>query len=1539
MAQFKTVFGLVGALLVPIVVMPSAEALDPTQEPLEESLLVFEAADDFVLIEGSGSTLIEVVANDDSVADDSVVTVSVVTPPGLGTATVKTDGEDPVVKYEPDSGAAGVDTFVYEACEGTVCSTATATVYVGTSGCTITGTNRADKLVGTEGDDVICGRKGGDVIDALGGNDLVFGGRGRDIIIGGDGDDVLRGGLGNDTIDGGAGDDRIQGRRGRDTISGGVGDDVIRGGWGNDILDGGDGADYVFGGRGNDTIDGGAGNDVLRGGRGEDTIGGGEGTDKLFGGPGADQLLGGPGDDNLYGRRGADNLQGGPGTDTLNGGRGTDACTTGETLTNCEGGDGPDVTPPVTDVTVEDKLESDGALELGLTATDDGGGVESVVLISPDGFVYDVTQVDPQTWAAVIDADRLFPEQDYDFVFVVTDSDGNATVTDTVSITVPARTESVPTTDLELESAIPLGDLLEDFAATGVQPFELTHTRQITQLSDLPADTQAYIAQNPEAASSFLNRPMSGVAMVNGTPLSQISETYAGLYSEQGGTGSPVITGLRVIAPSVAALSDFEAASGASQPEPPDPTPPGQLQTDPTYTPGDEPLKEPFWPTIASVQWADTAEFTYDKWGWCNSWLDCLNPTNSVYDHDKVTFEGRRISGFATGLDEYFRPYYNAHTDRAYEFDVSQINLDQEDFKAQWIMNFGGDSKLRPFGPFCDSAEGDNFPIARFGLESISSHDFASIEVKQNNESFSLFETNVNSEAGPYPDTFVGDPCHKMDLSFGIAKPYKLDPTIHFLTYSLTAARGTVDKAGLAFVHQTLDANPALDSDLDNVLAIVCWEWSNIGLTNPNGVLGTNFCTGVNTKKTRNFTMLASAETKNQRNESFPWVTMDFNSDIDSVCMNSETPGALFKKTGNNLDMPYQLGYGLVSVRIDCEDNFVVWSPHTLPGLEAGESYSFQLELAAGQTGTWEVLEDPLARYRPDNVDYPGGLPDGLSLNPATGEISGTPTEGADTAKGPLYATIRVKDGERTAIHQVAFGAFDEPAPDPLPENTSPPALTEGTYLDRTVLRANAGTWTNAGTYVYSWLSCDTDGDNCIPLEDEYSACLPATSDVATRSIRVQVQAINEVGTSEPAISEPVVPSTTSVFPYEETLGGTLPTVGDVIRVSLDENGDQHPTSTFGSRTFGISGDGGVVAYNANSGYVRGTFSNELLANATTTGFGGPSLSENGRYIGYSAGGSTKRAYRFDTACGEHRIMNRNPLTGAHANTWHSTSYVSLTPDGRFAVFASLAGGFVPEVPDNGVSHVYHFDMATGELTLISVTDDGVPGDGDSGSPHISSTGVTVSFWSEAPNLKSDSTFDGGEIYVRNLSTHTLQQISVGIPRSDRTKILGAAANSSAGDALSQVSFSGESVMWTTTGNWPGYDEDTMSGTGRVFIWDRATGTNSWVNPSLSGGSPAMSRDGKWVAFVSSSEDLVGDSNGECDVFLTQVGTDAYRIVSSASDGPQGNGSACRWQGPALSDDGSFVAFQSLSDNLVSGDTNQESDVFVFVNEHPGVAP
>jgi Tol biopolymer transport system component len=90
---------------------------------------------------------------------------------------------------------------------------------------------------------------------------------------------------------------------------------------------------------------------------------------------------------------------------------------------------------------------------------------------------------------------------------------------------------------------------------------------------------------------------------------------------------------------------------------------------------------------------------------------------------------------------------------------------------------------------------------------------------------------------------------------------------------------------------------------------------------------------------------------------------------------------------------------------------------------------------------------------------------------------------------------------------------------------------------------------------------------------------------------------------------------------------------------------------------------------------------------------------------------------------------------------------------------------------------------------------------------------------------------------------------------------------------------------------------------------------------------PSISASGRFVAFESTASNLVpGDGNGTSDVFVRDRKRGKTRRASLSSAGAEGNGSS---HSASISADGRFVAFYSFASNLVAGDGNGFFDVFV----------
>jgi Tol biopolymer transport system component len=96
---------------------------------------------------------------------------------------------------------------------------------------------------------------------------------------------------------------------------------------------------------------------------------------------------------------------------------------------------------------------------------------------------------------------------------------------------------------------------------------------------------------------------------------------------------------------------------------------------------------------------------------------------------------------------------------------------------------------------------------------------------------------------------------------------------------------------------------------------------------------------------------------------------------------------------------------------------------------------------------------------------------------------------------------------------------------------------------------------------------------------------------------------------------------------------------------------------------------------------------------------------------------------------------------------------------------------------------------------------------------------------------------------------------------------------------------------------------------------------------------PSISVDGRYVAFESNADNLLGngkDTNSYSDVFVRDTVAKTTSRISVASDGTQGNYYS---DYPSISSDGRYVAFRSFASNLMDNDANGGQfvgyDVFV----------
>ena len=285
---------------------------------------------------------------------------------------------------------------------------------------------------------------------------------------------------------------------------------------------------------------------------------------------------------------------------------------------------------------------------------------------------------------------------------------------------------------------------------------------------------------------------------------------------------------------------------------------------------------------------------------------------------------------------------------------------------------------------------------------------------------------------------------------------------------------------------------------------------------------------------------------------------------------------------------------------------------------------------------------------------------------------------------------------------------------------------------------------------------------------------------------------------------------------------------------------------------------------------------------------------------------------------------------GTQANSTTEQGGAAISADSRFVAFTSAAFNLVPE-DTNKAYDVFVHDRETGVTERVSVASDGTQGNGRSAfPPAISADGRFVAFTSGASNLVPDDTNDTYDVFVHDRETGVTERVSVASneTQADEGIVPSSGGPSISGDGRFVAFLSAASDLVPEDTNDAGdvFVHDRQTGqTERVSVASDGTQGNS------SSYGPSISFDGRFVAFTSGASNLVPeDTNDTFDVFVHDRQRGVTERVSVASDGTQGNGRSAF--PPAISADGRFVAFTSGASNLVPDDTNGLADVFVASN-------
>jgi Tol biopolymer transport system component len=311
-------------------------------------------------------------------------------------------------------------------------------------------------------------------------------------------------------------------------------------------------------------------------------------------------------------------------------------------------------------------------------------------------------------------------------------------------------------------------------------------------------------------------------------------------------------------------------------------------------------------------------------------------------------------------------------------------------------------------------------------------------------------------------------------------------------------------------------------------------------------------------------------------------------------------------------------------------------------------------------------------------------------------------------------------------------------------------------------------------------------------------------------------------------------------------------------------------------------------------------------------------ISANGRFVALlSAARLVERdrndqrdAYVFDGETGRFSLESLG-LLGQPADG--ESRAVDISADGRFVVFAAEAGNLTDPAFAPGTSHVFLRDRIEGTTRLLTVSAGGGPANGPSRTPVIDAAGTTVAFQSAATDLMAPGPANG--IFFVSLRSGATTRVDVDADGGSRP---GASMSPSISADGRHVVFASRADL-TCVGRSRCREDN---GVADVYLRNTRTNITSRISRSVSGGEPngasydpAISGDGRYVAFVSEASNLTGDAvRRGAQIYVQDLTTGTTELITRTRAGRPANGSSLR---PAMSHDGLRIAYQSLASDLL----------------------
>jgi hypothetical protein len=276
----------------------------------------------------------------------------------------------------------------------------------------------------------------------------------------------------------------------------------------------------------------------------------------------------------------------------------------------------------------------------------------------------------------------------------------------------------------------------------------------------------------------------------------------------------------------------------------------------------------------------------------------------------------------------------------------------------------------------------------------------------------------------------------------------------------------------------------------------------------------------------------------------------------------------------------------------------------------------------------------------------------------------------------------------------------------------------------------------------------------------------------------------------------------------------------------------------------------------------------------------------------------------------------------SETNDWSEPSAVS--DDGLYVTYYSIATNIVDEDPNARID-LYLYDRFFGVTTLLSDAPNGSAGNGEVapvGSPgrKISGDGRYVMFQSTSSNLVTGDTNGMPDTFVRDVYGST-----------ERVSLATGGIQLTATSFASAMTTDGRKILFATPQALTAGD---TNGVDDLYLYDRISKVTTLVSKRANGTAIGaffgdLDANATYALVMTKTSLVAADTNTTSNLYRITLSNSAATLVDASASGVVAN--ATGNAGFRLSPDGSRAAFTTSASNLMTGDTNGKTDVYVRI--------